>query len=82
MDELCASSIRVQRSADGSNWETMRAYEPGVYTQMICENTSFHCSYVSYTGTPGYYYRAYVTFYARNSTDYGKLYQYTQTILL
>lgn len=82
MDELGVSSIKVQRSADGSNWETMRVYEPGVYTHMICENTGFHCDYVTYTGTPGYYYRAYVTFYARNSTGYGKRYVYTQTMLL
>lgn len=82
MDELGVSSIKVQRSADGTTWETMRVYEPGVYKQMICENTSFHCDYVSYTGTPGYYYRAYVTFYAKNSTGYGKRYQYSETILL
>lgn len=82
MDELGVNSIKVQRSADGSTWETMRVYTPGVYKQMICENTGFHCDYVSYTGTPGYYYRAYVAFYAKNSTGFGERYQYSETILL
>jgi len=82
MDELGVSSIKVQRSADGSTWETMRVYRPGVYTQMICENTHFHAGYVSYTGTPGYYYRAYVIFYAKNSTGIGERAQYSETMLL
>lgn len=82
MDELGVSSIKVQRSPDGSTWTTMKTYTPDRYPEMICENTSFHADYVTYVGTPGFYYRAYVTFYAKNSTGFGERYQYSETILL
>lgn len=82
MDELGVSSIKVQRSSDGSKWITMKTFTPDQYPQMICEDTSFHCDYVSYIGTPGNYYRAYVIFYAKNSTGIGERAQYSETILL
>jgi hypothetical protein len=82
MDEIGVSSIKVQRSSDGENWTTMKTYLPENYSQMICEDTSSHTGCVAYTGTPGYYYRAYVTFYAKNSTGTGIRYDYAETIRL
>lgn len=82
MDEIGTSVIKVQRSSDGENWTTMKTYEKESYSQMICEKTIGHVGCVSYTGTKGYYYRAYVTFYAKDSTGTGKLYRYTDTIKL
>jgi len=76
MDELGVSEIKVQRSADGNNWTTMRTYTPEYYPQMICEDTGAHGDCVTYTGTAGYQYRAYITFYAKNSGGYAKRYVY------
>lgn len=82
MDEIGVSSIKVQRSSDGESWTTMKTYQSEYFPQMICEDTASHTGCVSYTGTPGYYYRAYVTFYAKNSTGTGIRFDYAETILL
>lgn len=83
MDELGATTIEVQRSSDGENWERMRTYRSDVYSHMLCQDTSAHGGYVTYsTATPGYYYRAYITLYAKNSTGTGIRYRYTQTVLM
>lgn len=82
MEELGVSEIEIEVSADGSDWDTATICYPEDYPQMICENTGFHYDCVSYTGVIGYYYRACVTFYAKNSTGIGELYAYTQTIRL
>ena len=78
MDELGASVIKVQRSSDGSNWYTVRTYTKEMYPQLICRNTGAHGACVSYTSMePGFYYRAYVEFYAKNSSGTGYVYYYT-----
>lgn len=82
MQELGVSEIEIQVSPNGSDWTTSRTLYPEDYPQMICENTGFHADYVTYTGYIGAYYRAYITFYAKNSTGIGEIYAYTQTIRL
>ena len=82
MDQLGVSSIKVQRSADKETWTTMKTYTPDSYSQMLCENTGMHTGYVTYAGTAGYYYRAYVTFYAKDSSGQGKLNKYTAVMQL
>ena len=78
MYELGVSSIEVDRSADGVNWSLIRTYDADDYPQMICENTGSHDEEITYRyATPGYYYRAYITFYAKNSSGSAKLYRYT-----
>ena len=67
MSELGASTIKVQRSSDNSNWTTVQTYTKESYSTMINKNTSDHNSYVTYyNATSGNYYRAYVEFYAKN----------------
>ena len=82
MDELGVSEIEVKVSSNGYTWTTAATYHPEDYPQMICEDTGFHYDYIPYTGAIGYYYKAYVTFYAKNSTGIGEIYAYTQTIKL
>ena len=82
MDKLGVSEIRIQRSSDNSNWSTMFTCYPEYYPQMLDYNTAEHGSYVPYTGSTGYYYRALVVFYAKNSSGTGKLSRYTQTVYL
>ena len=80
MDELGTSSIKVQRSSDGTNWTTMKTYTKENYPQMVDTDAGFHSGYISYTATTGYYYRAYVEFYAKDSGSTGYLYYYTEKI--
>ena len=82
MEKVGAREIKVQKSADGENWTTMKTYSMNDYTNMICENTGSHASYVTYTGQTGYYYRAKITLYAKNSSGIGEWDRYTASILL
>lgn len=80
MDELGASTIKVQRSSDGTNWSTVKTFTKDVYTQMKYTNTVMHATTLYCTKTSGYYYRAYVEFYAKNSTGTGYYDYYTARI--
>lgn len=81
MSELGTSVIKVQRSSDNENWTTMSTYKKEVYPQMIGRNTGDHSDCVTYYGaSSGYYYRAFITFYAKNSSGTGEYYYYTASI--
>lgn len=81
MQKLGVSKIAVDRSSNGTTWEEIATYEMVYYPAMTASNTASHTSYITYYGaTPGYYYRAYVTFYAKNSSGTGKLNRYTAVI--
>lgn len=82
MDQLGTSLIKVQRSTDRTNWETMQTYTPEDYPQMLCPNTGMHADCVTYTYTSGYYYRAFVTFYASRDNGIGKFSMYTPVMWL
>ena len=81
MDVLGVSEIIVYRSADQQSWTKMRTYDMEDYPQMVAQNTTSHIDYVTYNyATTGYYYRAYITFYAKNSTGIGERYVYTEIL--
>lgn len=80
MDELGASTIKVQRSSNGSTWETVKTFTKDNYSQMTNTDTSSHAATLYCTKSSGYYYRAYVEFYAKNSTGTGYYYYYTAKI--
>ena len=82
MDKVGASEIKIQESSDGENWTTVKTCTMANYSNLICENTGLHGSYVSYTGTAGKYYRAKITLYAKNSTGIGEWVRYTSSIHL
>ena len=82
MQEIGASKITVQRSADGENWQNMFTYRAEYYPQLIDYNTVEHGACIPYHGTLGYYYRGFVTFYAKNSSGIGEMYRYTNTVYL
>lgn len=68
MDVLGVSEIIVYRSADQQSWTKMRTYSMENYPQMVAYNTTSHIDYVTYIyATTGYYYRAYITFYAKTA---------------
>ena len=81
MQVLGVSEIIVYRSADQQSWTKMRTYTMDNYPEMVDQNTEDHIGYVTYNyATPGYYYTAYITFYAKNSTGIGERYIYTEII--
>ena len=81
MQELGVSEIIVYRSPDQQSWTKMRTYTMDNYPQMVAQNTEDHGGYVTYNyATTGYYYRAYITFYAKNSTGIGERYVYTEIL--
>lgn len=72
MDEIGASSITIQRKpTNGSSWETVATYSKDSCPSLIGHNTVTHASYIGGTKASGYTYRAYVTFYAKNSSGTG-----------
>lgn len=83
MAELGFSSIEIQRSANGtSNWTTVKTYTPDNYPELIKTNAFSHGGTKLYTGTRGYYYRACVTLYAKNSTGMAEYFAYTDVFRL
>lgn len=78
MTELGASVIKVQyRPSTSDDWETVQTYTKEAYSNMICSNTSAHASYVTYNKASEHgYYRAYVEFYAKNSSGGRGYYDY------
>lgn len=82
MQKLGASEIRVQRSSDNVNWTTVRTYTDDLYPHLMDTNSRTHDGYVTYTGSTGYYYRAFVIYYAENSSGYGEAYRYTASLKL
>ena len=82
MEELGVSSIELQCCPNGNNWTTVKTFLPEDYTQMVCKNTFAVYDCVTYTGMYDYSYRAYVTFYAKNSRGEGYANQYSETIYI
>lgn len=82
MDEVGVKTIKVQRSSNGSSWSTMKTYSRDAYSQMMDYNSGSHADCVTYTGTTGYYYRALVTFYAKNSSGSATYDTYTTKLYL
>lgn len=81
IDVLGTSEIVLYRSADQQSWTKMRTYTMDTYTEMVAQNTQYHAGYVTYNyATPGYYYTARVTFYAKNSTGIGERDVYTEIL--
>ena len=82
MQEIGARTIKIQRSPDGETWTDMKTFSRDSYPNLICNNTATHAACVTYTGTPGYYYRAYIVLYAKDSTGSAEWYRYTTAIQL
>ena len=80
MDELGVNYIEMQRSTDQVNWTPVKYYYPSSWSQMTGEDTAFYANGVTYTGFSGYYYRAYVTYYAKSGNSIGEYDTYSDTI--
>ncbi|MBQ7768072.1 MAG: hypothetical protein IJ403_04240 [Oscillospiraceae bacterium] len=84
MDVLGVSEIVVYRSANGqTGWTDVRTYDMEDYPEMTETNSYSYVNYVTYDNAwSGYYYTAYVTFYAKDSRGIGERDVYTEIILM
>jgi len=79
--QLGVSEIEVYRSSNQENWIRMRTYKYEYYPELMDYDSGAHGGYVTYKNTTsGYYYKALVTFYAKNSTGSATLFRYTQIL--
>ena len=81
MDELGVCEIIVYQSSDQQSWTEVATYDMDDYPEMIDTYTFSHVGYVTYyNALPGYYYTAYVFFYAKNSRGIGIRDVYTEIL--
>ncbi len=81
MQELGVSEIALYESANQQSWTRVATYTMEDYQHMIAQNTQSYEGYVPYDDAiTGYYYRARITFYAKNSRGIGELDEYTEII--
>lgn len=81
MDVLGVSEIIVYRSSDQQSWSEVGTYDMEDYPEMTDTYAFSHTGYVTYDNAiSGYYYRAYVFFYAKDSRGIGERDVYTQIL--
>ncbi len=81
MDVLGVREIIVYRSTNMQSWTKMKTYKMEDYPEMVDTYAFSHTGYVTYSyATPGCYYRAYITFYAKDSRGIGERYVYTEIL--
>lgn len=69
MTKLGVNYIDIECSDDGINWSVVKTYTKEAYSNLVASNTVYHSGYVTYSNRQtGYQYRAYVDFYAKNSS--------------
>lgn len=82
MDQIGARTAVIQKSTDGSSWSTVKTYTKDDYPQMVESNTGAHTCSFTYKAAKGYYYRAYVVFYAKKGTGSGEVTHYSSTVAI
>ncbi len=81
LDVIGVSEIIVYRSADQQSWTEMRTYDMEDYPEMTDTYAYTHTGYVTYDNAiPGYYYTAYVCFYAKDYRGVGERDVYTEIL--
>lgn len=77
MDEIGVLSILLYESTDKVNWSHVKTYSHENYSSMLIEDDWAHSSYVSYNGTAGKYYKAYVCIWAGKNGSGDTRYMWT-----
>ena len=77
MDEIGVLSIKLYESTNGTTWTRVKTYSHENYSSMLLEDDFFHSSYVSYNGTAGKYYKAYVCIWAGKNGSGDTRYMWT-----
>lgn len=82
MDELGVSVMYIDESPDRSDWTEVACYTSDDYPELMDYGSGHHDGHVACSGQKGYYYRAYVIFYAKDGENIGKMPVYTYSIQL
>lgn len=64
MDELGVLFIELYESTDGSSWDCVKTFNHYAISGLLSYDDYYHSGYVSYNGTVGNYYKAYVCVWA------------------
>ncbi|MBP3633365.1 MAG: hypothetical protein J6J43_02190 [Oscillospiraceae bacterium] len=83
MDEIGALSVKIYESDDDDpdgDWTWKKTFTHSDTSGMLVENDYSHSGYVSYRGTAGKYYRAYVGVWAGVDGDGDSRYFYTDIV--
>lgn len=81
MDVIGVSEIIVYQSADQQSWTPVGTYYMEDYPEMTTTYDYSHTGYVTYyNAIPGYYYTAYVCFYATDYRGVGERDLYTEIL--
>lgn len=67
MTQIGASTIYIYESEDNKSFTKVATYNYEDYPEMMGSGTSYYEDPVTYSGTPGYYYKASVYCYAANA---------------
>ena len=77
MDEIGVLSIILYESTNQTSWTRVKTYSHENYSSMLAEDDFVHSSYVSYNGTAGKYYKAYVCIWAGKNGSGDTRYMWT-----
>lgn len=77
MDEIGTLSIQIFESTDQTNWYWVKTFTHDATTGMLGYNKIYHSGYVTYSGTIGRYYKAYVCIWAGKDGDGDTRYMWT-----
>jgi hypothetical protein len=81
MTKLGAKSIKIYQSYDSNTWSLVKTYSSDSTAGLLGSNKSAHSGSVTYSGYVGVYYKAYVQFYAQNSSGSESLYSWTNVVV-
>lgn len=77
IDELGVLFIKIYESTDNSTWTWKKTFSHDSTSGMLCYNDNYHSGSVSYSGTAGRYYRAYVCVWGGDGGSGDTRYFYT-----
>lgn len=77
MDEIGTLKIMLYESSDNVNWTWKKTFLHESYSSMLASDDFYHSSYVSYNGTAGKYYKAYVCIWAGKNGSGDTRYMWT-----
>ena len=81
MDLLGVSEIALYQSVDRHSWSKIKTYTKSAYAFFVDDNTTCHGGHVTYNfATPGYYYTARITFYAKKGINVAETDIYTEIL--
>ena len=77
MDEIGTLSIKIYESSNGTTWTRVKTFSHEDYSAMLGYDDYYHSGHVSYQGSAGKQYKAYVCFWAGKNGSGDTRYMWT-----